>query len=141
MQIVSGLRMLLLLDRRKVEQLQPSRECFSRARGTQGLRARLGHAVGGQRNEAKHGAAASRLLTWGESGWCLPQTGMVKPVLLQLPEMSSTSSTSSLMTALPMASRPPKVIMVLVLLIALREDAAPGTWLFTRRIVQQPAAH
>ena len=124
---VSGSRMLLLLDRCEQEQVQPSRECFPCARDPQALRARLGHADGGQRSELRHGAAASSLLTWGGSEGCLPQTGMVKPVLLQLPEMSSTSSTSSLMTALPMACRPPKVIMVLVLLMALRDDAAPGT--------------
>ena len=57
---------------------------------------------------------------------CVPQTGIVNPVLLQLPEISSISSTSSLMTAFPMASRPPKVTIVLVLLMALREDAALG---------------
>ena len=54
---------------------------------------------------------------------CAPQTGMLNPFLVQLPEMSSTSSTSSRITALPMASTVPKAI---VLLTALREDAAPA---------------
>ena len=54
---------------------------------------------------------------------CAPQTGMLNPFLVQLPEMSSTSSTSSRITALPMASTVPKAI---VLLTALRDDAAPA---------------
>ena len=53
---------------------------------------------------------------------CAPQTGMENPLLVQLPEMSSTSSTSSLRTALPTAVTEPKVI---VLLRALKDDAAP----------------
>ena len=55
---------------------------------------------------------------------CAPQTGMVNPLLVQLPEMSSTSSTSSLRTALPTASTVPKAIVVFVPLMALKDDAA-----------------
>ena len=59
---------------------------------------------------------------------------MVKPLLLQLPEMSSTSSTASLMTALPKASTVPKAIVVLVLLIALKDDAAPKAMQVVERL-------